>query len=63
MVKSTSGSAVFMTAKPILKREKPADCITTNSLRLAKLPKAINAPNKAAIGKKVSTSLGIVNPV
>ena len=52
-----------MTAKPILKREKPADCITTNSLRLAKLPKAIKAPNKAAIGKKVSTSLGMVNPV
>ena len=52
-----------MTANPILKREKPADCMTTNSLRLAKLPNAINAPNKAAIGKKVSTSFGIVKPV
>ena len=32
-------------------------------LRLAKLPNAIKAPNKAAIGKNVSTSLGMVNPV
>ena len=63
MVNNTNGMVVFITASPIRIREKPEDCMTTNSLRLARLPKAINAPNKAAMGKNVSTSFGIVNTV
>ena len=63
MVNNTNGNAVFITAIPILKRENPAACITTSSLRLARLPKAISAPSNAAIGKKVSISFGMVNPV